>query len=204
MALAYFGLPGLPEHLEDVRLEYFADAIRWFAYRNELDASSMVALGVSRGSEAAQLVAAHFPELVHHVVAVVPSNIVMGAWPPPTKGAAWVLGGDPIPYADRFGPDTERPESVIPVERIVGRMLVIGAGGDTVWPSPAMASAIAERRGGRRRDDTMIVLPDAGHRIALTRPAHADRSMPCVVDHLDPFMASIAGRGTARPSGRGR
>lgn len=203
MALAYFGIPGLPERLEGVRLEYFADAIRWFADRNQLSASSLVVLGVSRGSEAAQLLAVHFPELVHHVVAVVPSNLVMGAWPPPAKGAAWVLGGEPIPYVDRFGPTTEREASVLPVEWIIGRMLIIGASKDAVWPSGAMASAIARRRGARGRDDTLIVLPDVGHRVALTRDARMGRATPCVADHLDPFLATIVSHTEASTEAKG-
>ncbi len=171
LALASFGLPGLPAHLQAIPLEYFADAMTWLANeQGGLEPTQVVVLGISRGSEAAQLLAVHSPHLVHHVVAIVPSNLVMGAWPPPAHGAAWTVDGAPIPYASRFGPDPEgNASAVIPVERIAGRMLVVGAGSDAVWPSAAMTEAIAARRVEHgHADDVVIVHAHAGHRFAST------------------------------------
>jgi dienelactone hydrolase len=167
LALAYFGLAGLPAHLQSVQLEYFADAIAWLAKERQLGPQSLLVAGFSRGSEAAQLIGVHYPELVHHVVAVVPSNLVMGAWPPPAHGPAWTINGNPVPYAARFGPDPVGDQSVvIPVEHIAGRMLVIGAGSDAVWPSGEMAEAIAARRAAHgHAQDVVTVHPHAGHHI---------------------------------------
>jgi pimeloyl-ACP methyl ester carboxylesterase len=150
-----------------VPLEYFVDAITWLAHERDLGPQSIVVAGFSRGSEAAQLVGVHYPELVHHVVAVVPSNLAMGAWPPPAQGPAWTINGTPIPHATRFGPDPAGdPSVVIPVERIAGRMLVVGAAADAVWPSGKMAQAIATRRAAHgHTEDVLLVSPAAGHRL---------------------------------------
>jgi dienelactone hydrolase len=165
LALAYFGLLGLPEHLSSIPLEYVAEAVGWLQARCGLGPESTAVLGSSRGSEAALLLAIHHPELVHHVVAIVPSNLAMGAWPPPTRGPAWTLAATPVPYATRFGPGGD-DDAVLQVEKIVGRVMVVGAGRDLVWPSAEMASAIADRRARHGHvDDIHVEYPLAGHRI---------------------------------------
>ena len=197
LAVAYFGLPGLPAHLQSVPLEYFADAITWLANeRGGLGPQQIVVVGFSRGSEAAQLLGVHCSHLVHHVVAIVPSNLVMGAWPPPARGAAWTIDGAPIPYASHFGPDPKGDASVvIPVERIAGRMLVVGAGSDAVWPSGAMTEAIAARRveHGHNRD-VVIVHRQAGHTFATTTDEHDGanpRASRALWNSLHDFLSTL-------------
>src|ERR1700750_3006705 len=63
--LAYFAEPGLPATLKDIPLEYFARALRWLNRRPEVLKGQMYVLGGSRGSEAALLLGAHYPTLVH-------------------------------------------------------------------------------------------------------------------------------------------
>jgi hypothetical protein len=55
LALAYFQEEGLPPYLYRIRLEYFAQALRWLGRRPEVDPARLFTLGVSRGSEAALL-----------------------------------------------------------------------------------------------------------------------------------------------------
>src|SRR5206468_319668 len=76
LALAYFGSPGLPATLARIPLEYFARGLHWLGERPEVDAHRIDAFGISRGSEAAQLVAIHWPSVVHGVVLGVPSDTV--------------------------------------------------------------------------------------------------------------------------------
>jgi pimeloyl-ACP methyl ester carboxylesterase len=101
LALAYFGAPGLPKTLTNIPLEYFETALGWLARQPQVDPQRIVVLGVSRGSEAALLLGVHDPDLVHGVIALVPSSVVNcgiqgGSTPGGCIGAAWTLGGKPL------------------------------------------------------------------------------------------------------------
>lgn len=147
LALTYFGAPTLPPRLQNVSLEYFrdaADALRGAALSRP---RSIVLLGVSRGSEAALLTAIHLPDSAQGVVGVVPGNVTLCGWPPGPP--AWLVNGEALPFVGRFGPYTGNPEAEIPVERIPGRILLISAGADGVWPSTAMAREMVDRLNSR-------------------------------------------------------
>ena len=143
LALAYFAEPGLPDYLYRIPLEYFATALRWLGRRPEVDPSRLLTYGVSRGSEAALLLGAHFPRLVHGVVAAVPSNIA--------NLDSWTIGGKVV------------PRSEIPVERIRGSVLAVCGTVDTVWPSCRYARALAARLRRHAQPHTLVVLAGAGH-----------------------------------------
>ncbi|HEX5299779.1 MAG TPA: acyl-CoA thioester hydrolase/BAAT C-terminal domain-containing protein [Streptosporangiaceae bacterium] len=81
LGVAYFGLPGLPSSLADIPLECFARALRWLARQPGVDPARIAVLGVSRGSEAAQLLGVHYPGLVHAVIASVPDNAAACSYP---------------------------------------------------------------------------------------------------------------------------
>jgi uncharacterized protein len=90
LGVGYFGLPGLPSTLSGIPLEYFARALRWLARQPGVDPAKIAVLGVSRGSEAAQLLGVHYPGLVHAVIASVPSDAALCS--PGCRTAAWTLG----------------------------------------------------------------------------------------------------------------
>jgi dienelactone hydrolase len=148
LAVAYFGAPGLPPTLERIPLEYFAKALRWLGGRPEVDAGRISVLGISRGSEAALLLGVHYPQLVHGVVALVPSNSSLCGLPA-CAGPAWTFGGRAVPFTRSFNTPnpTDDPRAVIPVERIRGPVFAGCAGADEVWTSCAYAHAIVARRG---------------------------------------------------------
>jgi dienelactone hydrolase len=166
-ALAYFGAPGLPRELRDIPLEYFSRAIARLRARPDVDPRRVIVIGISRGGEAALLIGATFPRLVHGVVALVPSNVVN-----PTldgRGAAWTLNGRSVPRirGEDFGdPDPVRtPGAVIPAERITGPILTAAGGLDETWPSYEYTEALHKRLTDRRfayphRD---LRFADAGH-----------------------------------------
>lgn len=180
LTVAYFGKPGLPKSLRNIPLEYFATALRWLRKQPGVDPSRIYVLGVSRGSEAAQLVAVRYPRLVHGVVAVVPSGVVHAG----LRGArsssraagesAWSFQGRPVPWTRTVNeprPD-QFPRSVIPVEDIDGPMLLVCGGADQVWDSCAFARAIVSGREQHHvpHRSLLLAFPQAGHGVGSLVP----------------------------------
>jgi fermentation-respiration switch protein FrsA (DUF1100 family) len=150
LAIAYFDGPGLPDQLSEVPLE----------------------MGTSRGGEAALLIGANFPELVHGVVALVPSNVTVCGFPDRTS-PAWTLGGRPLPCVRRSGPGSHgEPGAIIPVERIAGPILLVCGGRDLVWPSCPMSEAIQARLRANQYPYPHLLLRfrRAGHEIGFPVP----------------------------------
>lgn len=178
LSVAYFGAPGLPPTLADIPLEYFQAGIA--VLKNALPSPGIpvLTLGASRGSEAALLSGIHFGDLVDGVVTAVPGNVVLCGWPP--RGPARLLAGRPLPFLSRFGPTSPEPEAIIPAEQVRGPILLVSAGADRVWPSAAMAAAIAERlvsRGHRFRHK-VLNYPEAGHALGYLIPDLGPRGLP--------------------------
>jgi dienelactone hydrolase len=173
LALAYFGVPGLPDELKNIPLEYFRSALRWLRQQPGVDPSKVVVLGISRGGECALLLGTVYPELVHGVVSYVGSSLVWGTqytvsgpYDPPE--ASWTLAGKPVPFATGSGVD---PEAVIPVEKIAGPIFLVGAVLDNVWPSANFANEIVARlRQHQRTDYASLVYYNAGHAVGAAVP----------------------------------
>lgn len=175
LALGYFRMPGLPQGLVNIPLEYFEAAIRWMRSQAWLGDGFLAVMGSSRGGELALLLGATFPE-INCVIAVVPSGVVHGpvgqSEPGDTRPpAAWTYRGSPVRYlqqnnrtadptaVERRGEElVETPlylallrdttaveRSTIPVERVKGPVLMISGKDDAIWPSFLLAQ-IAQRR----------------------------------------------------------
>lgn len=103
LAIAYYGEPGLPSKLKDTPLSYFANALTWLSRQPQVEPGKTSVLGESLGTEAALLLAAHYPHLVHGVIALSPSDLVLnfgngsGKAPDP-----WTFDGKPIPLDTRI------------------------------------------------------------------------------------------------------
>jgi dienelactone hydrolase len=80
-ALSYFGIPPLPSWLHRVPLEYFEAALGWLSSQPGVDSNRIGVFGISRGAEAALLLATRFPQ-IRAVVAWAPSS------------TAWAAGGE--------------------------------------------------------------------------------------------------------------
>jgi len=102
LALAYFKVPGLPQTLTNIPLEYFTSALRVLRAQPGVDPDHVLVAGESRGGEAALLLGAHFPQLVNGVIAGVPSSVVNPGWPDTSK-PAWTARSPPLGLA-RDGP----------------------------------------------------------------------------------------------------
>ena len=74
LALAYFAHPGRPAEGRNLPLEYFREALTWLGAQTGVSRVGLI--GVSRGSEAAQLTALAWPDLVNALVAWVPSSMI--------------------------------------------------------------------------------------------------------------------------------
>ncbi|WP_176946700.1 acyl-CoA thioester hydrolase/BAAT C-terminal domain-containing protein [Lentzea fradiae] len=193
LALGYFGVEGLPDHLVDIPLEYFGDAIEYLSER----ASGIGVVGGSRGGELALLVGSTFPQ-VKAVVSVVGSGVVTQAIGPGAnllqklsyEAASWTRKGEPLPYLPYYVGEELRAKMVdgepvplrlafdledgvpeeaeIPVERISGGVLLISSGHDDSWPCVELSEVALRRL--KDHDHPFphehVVYPEAGHLIA--------------------------------------
>ena len=187
LALAYFGETGLPPALTNIRLEYFDTVLATLKARTDIDPGRIGVLGVSRGSEAAFLLAARNPD-IRAIVAVGPSAVVWQGYDPATPEAtvpAWTANGQAVPFLmadaslyDPSGPQAPmfvsaldklgaRADVLLPVETINGPLLLMAGQDDQIWPSAAMAQSIEARllKSGFPHDVESIVFAGAGHAV---------------------------------------
>jgi dienelactone hydrolase len=210
LGVAYFKEPGLPRTLSRIPLEYFATALRWLARQPGVDPARIAVLGVSRGSEAAQLLGVYYPDLVHGVIASVPSNAAICSYPDCT-GPAWTLHGQALPYTSQFdNPDpTDDPAAVIPDQRIQGPVFLDCGEADQTWTSCPYAQAILHLLDANhdRWTHVLYAYPGAGHLVGSlipyepVSPALAARDLDYAADqqadallwpHLLSFLAGLA------------
>ena len=168
LALAYFGEPGLPTHLDVVPLEPALRAIGWMHDELLNGNGRVVLIGGSKGAELALLLAS-IESTVRGVVAVAPSHVVFQGipenfWP---ARSSWMHDDEPVPfvpyrYGPHFNPFAEEPDfhalyresltqeplveqAAIAVESINGPALLFSGGQDRMWPATDMANRIIER-----------------------------------------------------------
>lgn len=131
LTVAYFDWPGLPSALDDIPLEYFETAGKILASQPQVDPAHVLAMGYSRGSEAALLLADDFPALVHGAVVYSPSSEVNAAGDDQSRDA-WSLG----PSGIDPGP--------IDVSHISGPVLAFAGDLDMLWGSASSATSIIQ------------------------------------------------------------
>ena len=186
LAIAYFDEPGLPCALDDIPLEYFVKAIAWLRSEPQVDPHRVWILSVSRGSEADLLVAAHWPALVHGVIAAAPSSVAWG----PISGqcrsiddTSWTLHGQPLDSATVETGYTRNPDGSvsgrssflsglagpgataarIPIELFKGPVMLISGAADQLWPSPVFADRIMASLRSDPSSHVHLNYPGAGH-----------------------------------------
>ena len=173
LALAYFGLEGLPSTLENIPLETIQKAIDWLNQQPTVKKDCFGLIGASRGGELAILAASIFPQ-IKAVVGYTPSGIIWeGIGNQNTS--AWTFQGKPFPYlrvmisdemnqlfleAQKNGTvyfnapsflyslkmqQSQIPEATIPVENSKAAFLLIGNPQDGVWPSDVLSKMTIDR-----------------------------------------------------------
>ncbi|BAF60544.1 hydrolases of the alpha/beta superfamily [Pelotomaculum thermopropionicum SI] len=100
LALAYFGMEGLPDSLVNIPLETVGKAIEWLESRPEVDKDAIGVWGASKGAELALLAASHYPQ-IKAVVAKSPSAVVFeGISKDSGKNhqSSWTYKGEPLSF----------------------------------------------------------------------------------------------------------
>ena len=189
LAVAYFGVEGLPPQLANIPLESFDTAATWLRRQPLIEPGGLAIAGVSRGGELALLVASRNPAFTR-VVAWVPSHVGWGPVGPfkDSTVSAWTVGGRPLPFVPHvrepdysarpyrgtpdFLADLQQGQTVeaaaIPVEKIRGAVLLLSGEDDQVWPSTAMSRLVMTRLAAAQHPYRFehVSFPDAGHLIA--------------------------------------
>ncbi|TCC23453.1 acyl-CoA thioesterase/bile acid-CoA:amino acid N-acyltransferase family protein [Kribbella speibonae] len=129
LAVAYFHAPGVPAELRNVPIEYFATAARWLDQQPGVDPAHVVVMSASYGTEAALLIADHFPALIHGAVLFAPGAAGTPSFPSP-GARAWTYQGRPV------GPE------LIPVDGVNGPVLAVAGSADASWASQQAAEQI--------------------------------------------------------------
>lgn len=156
LTVAYFAWPGLPDQLQSIPLEYFVTAGRILASQADTDPGHLLAMGYSRGTEAALLLADSFPRLFHGAIVYSPSYYVNPSQVGDSFDSSepgWTLGGKPV----ATGP--------IPMGQISGPVVAIAGDSDAIWGSERSASQIATELSvdGSRFPHQALIYPNAGH-----------------------------------------
>ncbi|MGW3171555.1 acyl-CoA thioesterase/BAAT N-terminal domain-containing protein [Streptomyces sp. NPDC001153] len=182
LALGYFRMPGLPAALRDIPLEYFAAAARLLAAQPATDPAHLVAMGYSRGSEAALLLTEDYSRLVHGVVVYSPSSLVGPGFP--AGGDAWTYRGRPI------------SQGLIPLDHLSGPLLAIAGADDALWPSPSFTGQIAAqlKDDHDRHPHQTLIYPGAGHGVG-TFPYLAEG-----ISFVNPTSGATTPLGGSRPA----
>jgi dienelactone hydrolase len=201
LALAYFGVEGLPSRLHDIPIEYFGTALEWLAAHPSVDPQRIGVLGISRGGELALLLGSMI-RTIHAVVAYVPSDMVVGGCCTGRGESSWTVGGRPLAWSfpARQSDFLAAQRAAIPVEKINGAVLLISGRSDRVWPSSEMSGAVLARleRNHFPFPHQHLAYDDAGHGIG--RPYVSTAEVNHAVHPLTGRVMTLGGTpaGTAK------
>jgi dienelactone hydrolase len=201
LALAYFGMDGLPAQLVDIPVEYIESAASWLLHRPEVVGDGIGLVGTSRGGELALLVASGC-SLIRAVVGIAASPVL---WPGRSERsdlvAAWSRNAVPLPFAtpqlkaiarqrdvwwlepafrQALDADTNIAPALVPLHAVRASVLLISGGDDGLWPSTQLAELAlrALRSGPTGPTCHHLAYPAAGHAVARAlgipaRPVHS-------------------------------
>ncbi|MFJ6088372.1 acyl-CoA thioesterase/bile acid-CoA:amino acid N-acyltransferase family protein [Streptomyces sp. NPDC092369] len=177
LALCYFSCKGRPKNLSGIPLEYFASAARLLGAQPQADPTGLTVIGASRGSEAAQLMAQYYPDLVDNAVVYMPSRNTNGAYYQDCLScgrghAAWTRNGKGLQLVP------------IPLDHVRGTVLAIAGGDDRIWGSLPSAESIAREHNATGHTYQALLYPKAGHALA---------GLPYLPDSVDSGAGPLGG-----------
>lgn len=176
LVIGYFKAPGLPAALADIPLEYFGRALAFLHAQPGVDPRRIAVLGASRGSEAAQLLGAYYPDLVHGVIALVPADVAVCGYPDCSR-PVWTWRGRPLPFTSQFNQPapTDTPAAILPHARIAAPLFLACGGHDLLWDScPYARAALAHHTAAHPgAGDILLAYPHAGHGVGFPLPGTA-------------------------------
>jgi uncharacterized protein len=216
---AYHNAPGRNPQLADVPLEEFTNALDWLKRQPNVDPNAIGIVGYSKGAEAALLVATRYPG-IKAVVAGMPSSVVWDGLDPLSiffgLHSSWSQDGEKIHslhygwfdsdrglygvFEDGLKKVGQRPETVIPVEKYKGKLMLVCGERDRLWPACPMADQI-EKRGKRLRGPETLLLryPEAGHGVMGAPVPATDRDMKRFAELGGTAEANAAARADSWP-----
>jgi dienelactone hydrolase len=140
LALAYYGLPGLPATLTRVPVEYFGAGLSYLGAHPAVAPGGIALMGVSKGGEAALLAGATYPRAVRSVISIVGSAVhTSGICGSVTGGDLLEILSTPVPSWTYQGKDLPYLPYVVTARIKEG----VAAGGPVRldWASPELGDA---------------------------------------------------------------
>jgi dienelactone hydrolase len=175
LAVAYFGIEGLPDQLVNIPIDYFQKVMCWLEEHPLVDANRIGVVGTSKGGELALLLASYEPK-IKAVVAYAPSSVIhrgIGEVRDGEYPSSWSFFGEPLSFAYnndkvktltrdlldqknacqavsyrewyRIHTEAAKEENMISVENINGPIQVISGDDDQLWPSDLFGKQIMDR-----------------------------------------------------------
>jgi uncharacterized protein len=188
VSIRWFGGPGQPPGICEVPLETFTGVIDGMVAEG---VEKVVLLGVSKGAEAALLLAT-LDSRIDAVIAISPSAYVWANLGPGLDGrttprrSSWTWQGTPVPFVpyDETWKEPSPPpvayrshyeqslktfpdkasEAAIAIERSKAQVLLIAGAADLLWPSDEFAKTLFQRRENKGLPTSMVIDASAGHR----------------------------------------
>jgi dienelactone hydrolase len=168
LAVGYYGVPDAPKTCAKVPIEYVENAVR---YLQNKGFRKIVAIGISKGAELSLVSASLLPE-ISGVIAMAPScRINMGIGPGISwlNCSSWTWRGKELPYAYTRAKSGKAiltslkhrelsfsevyeaahrnadESSLIPCEKICGRVLLVSSEHDSIWPGKQSCENMMKR-----------------------------------------------------------
>ncbi|MDY0207896.1 MAG: acyl-CoA thioester hydrolase/BAAT C-terminal domain-containing protein [Pseudomonas sp.] len=181
LSVAYFKEPGLPQHLENLPLEYLEQPKQWLLKQAETRNDGLIMVGWSKGAELTLNTIARDPDY-KAAIAIAPTSVVwQGRGDAKTPVSSWSYQQQPVPFLT--WPKAQAEQTInqavlqtlenanwkthparIPVENIKAPLLLLSGGQDSIWPATQMAQQICQQMQQIPSSNcTHIDYPEAGH-----------------------------------------
>lgn len=170
LRLAYYGVPGLSESLENVPLEYFINAANFIKENYKVADNKVIFIGSSKGGEAALLLTKYMESAVT-IACVASSYVFQGlpndlySMPQVQPKSSWSFNNKELPYI-KFEFDEDdiedtkkqyfckiheksigknfKQEALINIDNYKGKIFLLSSENDRYWPSKKMSNLLAQ------------------------------------------------------------